>query len=180
MSQIELSCKVCKKTFWKELKEHRRRIKEGATEFYCSRSCVCIQRNLDNPQNGDIERIPKDKRTRKKDEFTPFRWYVLRSEYRNRRKHYGCNITPQYLKQIWDSQNGICPLTGWKLVLPRGTDVAWTNSNPYNASLDRIDNSKGYVKGNVRFICFMANIGRGTFSDEQLVEFCKAVVDKNK
>lgn len=44
-----------------------------------------------------------------------------------------------------------------------------------NASLDRIDNSKGYLKGNVRFVSMMANLARSTFSDNELIRFCKSV-----
>ena len=77
------------------------------------------------------------------------------------------------LKEIWDSQQGICPLTGWKLELP-------TQSKQYRlhiktASLDRIDNSKGYILGNVRFVSVMFNFARNNFSDEDVIEFAQAV-----
>lgn len=81
---------------------------------------------------------------------------LLRSEYRDRNNKCGCDLTIEYIKQIWDDQNGICPLTGWALILPQGTAKGWETSDPSNASLDRIDPSKGYVKGNVRFIAYMA------------------------
>lgn len=68
----------------------------------------------------------------------------------------------------------ICPITGRFLILPKGTD-GWEKLNPYNASLDRIDNSKGYIKGNVRYIAYIANLGRSAFSDDQLISFCKVV-----
>jgi hypothetical protein len=50
-----------------------------------------------------------------------------------------------------------------------------TDKNPYQSSLDRIDNNKGYIKGNVRFVCLMFNIARNDFSDNQVIEFCKQV-----
>ena len=81
---------------------------------------------------------------------------------------------------IWEKQNGICPFTGWKLILPYDV-MGWRGKrNSKRASVDRIDCSKGYTKDNIRYVSFMANIARCDFSDEDLVEFCKAVSDKNK
>lgn len=116
----------------------------------------------------------------KKDKYTPFRYFVLRAEYRGRNKKCKCNLTAKYLKRLWDKQNGICPLTSWSLILPANTGKAWDVSSPMNASLDRIDPNKGYVKGNVRFVSYMANLAKHKFTDEQLIDFCKAVTDKVK
>jgi hypothetical protein len=99
---------------------------------------------------------------------------VLRAEYRDRNKNYGCDLTIEHLKVLWESQNGKCPFTGLDLILPYDSD-GWKEYSPYNASIDRIDNSKGYMQGNVRFISVMANLARQSFSDIQLIDFCKAV-----
>jgi hypothetical protein len=104
----------------------------------------------------------------------------LRGEYRSKHKKYDCNLTVQYLKQLWEKQKGICPFTGQELILPKNTTKPWEQALPMNASLDRLDNSKGYVEGNVRFIAFMANIARQSFTDEQLIDFCKTVTENQK
>ncbi len=173
MKTITLECANCGKPFEKLTKEYNRQIKQGKTRFFCDLSCVCFKRNEENPPPGNIANLTG----RKKDEYTPFRWFVLRAEYRDKRKKNGCNLSTEYLKNLWEEQKGVCPLTGWQLKLPAGTDIAWIEPSPSNASLDRIDNSKGYVEGNVRFIAYMANIARQSFSDEQLIDFCKAVVE---
>jgi len=45
-------------------------------------------------------------------------------------------------------------------------------SSPWKPSLDRIDNTKGYVEGNVRFVVSMANMCRNKFDDEDVISFC--------
>jgi hypothetical protein len=169
---MKFNCTTCSKEFEIQNREYKRQTKKGRTEFFCSRTCAAIKNNKDNPRPGNPENLRADNR---RDEYTPFRWYVLRSEYRDRNKGYGCNLTVEYLKSLWDLQKGICSFSNWSLILPQDSD-GWLEFKPNNASLDRIDNSKGYVEGNVRYVALMANYARNLFSDEQLIDFCKAVV----
>jgi hypothetical protein len=54
-----------------------------------------------------------------------------------------------------------------------------TRKKQKRASLDRIDNSKPYVQGNVRFISLMANYAKNDMTDAELVGFCKAVASNS-
>jgi hypothetical protein len=62
-----------------------------------------------------------------------------------------------------------CPILGIKLEAS-GTSVLTA------PSLDRIDNSKGYVKGNVQVISMMANQMKSSASPEQLYKFAKWIM----
>lgn len=48
---------------------------------------------------------------------------------------------------------------------------------PLSPSIDRIDNRKGYVEGNCRLVCFIANLGRNDFTDAEFIEVCEAVAE---
>ena len=45
--------------------------------------------------------------------------------------------------------------------------------DPFKPSIDRIDHLKGYTKENTRIVWMMENYARSTFTDEQVIEFCK-------
>lgn len=95
---------------------------------------------------------------------------------RNRKRHGPSDLSLGYLLRLWKRQRGLCPFTGWDLKLPTSTQ-GWDEKHPANASLDRIDCRRGYVKGNVRFVSIMANLARQDFTDDQLREFCAAVAE---
>lgn len=60
-----------------------------------------------------------------------------------------------------------CPLLHVKL--EHGTNKVKANS----PSIDRIDNSKGYIKGNVAVICYRANTMKNNASFLELETFCR-------
>jgi hypothetical protein len=114
----------------------------------------------------------------RRDEMTPFRWYMLRIRARESRRG-TTDLTLDYLKRVWDRQGGVCPLTGWPMQLPYNTNGWPAGSVPESASLDRIDNARGYVCGNVRFVSLMVNMARHTFTDDDVLRFARAVVLKH-
>lgn len=67
-----------------------------------------------------------------------------------------------------------CPVFGFKLQRKIGSGHGGRFDSP---SLDRIDPSKGYVKGNVMVISQLANSMKSDASPEQLLQFAKWVIE---
>lgn len=65
----------------------------------------------------------------------------------------------------------ICPYLHIELTKIGGQGRVW--SNP---SLDRIDPTKGYIKGNVEIISMKANLMKAHASKEELVTFAKSIL----
>lgn len=169
--RVSFVCPICSKPFTKAPKEVRRQKKQGREHFYCSRSCSVVNCNRTTGR-GNLSNFGKN-RGRPTDPHSPFRWFIGRAK---QRKKHVTNITMEYLKELWETQEGICPFTGWGLILPYGALGFKEGSDPLNASLDRINCAQGYLEGNVRFISVMANLARNRFTDAQVREFCQAVV----
>ena len=166
---VKLICKNCKTDFDYSQKEYNRQIKKGRTDtdFACSRSCSTSWRNKNIPYNVTESRknhLLSICDNRRKGIFT---WYLNKAK---NRKH-DFDLTEDYLQSLWDTQEGICPITNYKMPLYNSKE----KNTPYTASLDRIDSNKGYVKGNVQFVCYSANLAKQAFTNNQILEFFKSV-----
>lgn len=158
MKTIKVKCHVCGKEFDKPLNEYNRRIRLGKTKFYCDLSCYGKDSNS-HLRKYDGKYKHNLKRGSDKDEFSPFREFIRCAKRRRE-----TDIDLEYLKDLWEKQDGKCAITKIEMILER-------NHLPFQASLDRIDCSKGYVKGNVRFICLIANYARNKWDDEAVTQF---------
>jgi len=83
-------------------------------------------------------------------------------------------INKDDLRDMWVAQGGKCAVTGLHMTYsPR----PMKNSTGLNASVDRIDQTKGYEKGNVRLVCFRVNLMRHTGEDADLMWWCKQIIE---
>lgn len=62
----------------------------------------------------------------------------------------------------------VCSVSG----LPLTTEE---HQGPWGPSIDRIDNSKGYVPGNVRLTCWMFNRAKAHWTDEQFMAMVRGI-----
>lgn len=171
---IITKCKGCQRDFEKSLSEYNRNEKSG-NHHWCSLKCLAKYANngKGNPKNLKVGK--------EKDEYSAFRYFHKLIRQRHKERDYPeTDITLEFLKQLWENQNGICPITGWKMVLPESTTGFKTILNPRKASLDRIEPHKPYTQNNIRYISFMANMCKHEFCDTDIFVFAEAVVNRNK
>ena len=98
-------------------------------------------------------------------EYDRIRGYIIRnSKYMANRRgiHFDLEYTDFELPEY-------CPILGINLEYGAGTD----GNAPQHATLDRIDNSKGYIPGNVMIVSRLANAMKNAASFEQLEQFIK-------
>lgn len=80
-------------------------------------------------------------------------------------------LTEGYLNKQLSS--GVCQVTG----LPIASNIGTGESRgAYSPSLDRVDNSVGYLNSNVRVVCWILNLAKNKFSDRDLNNLSVALV----
>ena len=162
---IMKNCKKCSTEFPVAVKEYNRQTKKGRLDdmWFCSKSCHRSWNNANNyvMTENKLNHLKKMRGRVKKGKYTQHL-----NNARNRK--YDFDLDEKYLQYLWDDQEGLCALTNKPLLLREGQKGELT---PYTASVDRIDNTKGYIKGNVQWVCYSANLAKQRFSDEEIKEF---------
>jgi hypothetical protein len=177
MSQITVVCENpnCRKLFGKPLAEFNRS-KKLERPHYCSQSCWGKHKgslNFKNKANRDTSYLRNIIRT---DDLSRFRYHlrVMKKSAKHRKNE--CNVTLEQLNNLWNKQKGICPYTGWELIiLPSTTQYETTDLTINRASVDRIDSSLGYLLDNIHFVAVIANFAKNSFTEQELLDFCFSV-----
>lgn len=154
--QVTLICPNCDHPFLRDAKYHTRNIKADRVDL-CSRKCVVEFRNRRHfgPTIG-------------------FGFYANLCRKRAAKKGLEMTLTAESLRALFHSQQGLCALSNLPMTL-NATAKKLPDKSPYYASVDRIDNSKGYVDGNVQFVCLGVNYMRNTFDTETTKAFIEAL-----
>ncbi len=87
-------------------------------------------------------------------------------------KGFSFDIDADDLLACWIAQDGKCAYTDWEMSTITG-DLRIV-------SIERKDNSKGYLKDNFLLVCWCVNRARNTLDFNFFVEMCKAVSKKAK
>lgn len=192
---IKTNCHRCNREFEKLLDNYNYGKKYRNNVHFCSKSCrsIYLQPKV----------IVKVKCDECKEEFDMTKWKYNYKHKENNGKHYcslacfhknksqfafgyfidkghsskrwECDLDVEYLTELWIRQNGICPYTGIKMLLPKSKRQFTKLRSIEKASLDRIDTTKGYLKGNVEFVCQGINFAKHDYSKEDVLRFVEHI-----
>jgi hypothetical protein len=73
------------------------------------------------------------------------------------------DVTPEHLWSLWVKQGGACVYTGLSL------------THGETASIDRIDNTQGYIEGNVQWVHRDINRMKSDFTEDRFLALCRLV-----
>lgn len=85
------------------------------------------------------------------------------------------NLKIEYLWDLFLKQNRKCALSGVELNFLKND-----YDREHNASLDRIDSSKGYIEGNVQWVDKYVNTMKGSKTDKEFIEWCQKIVNNQE
>lgn len=101
--------------------------------------------------------------------------YFNKSERRATIANLEFNITPIYLENLFIKQDKKCALSGVLIEFKPNY-----LRNKQSVSLDRIDNTKGYVIDNVQWVHKDVNFMKGVMKQEDFINMCKLISENNK
>lgn len=130
---------------------------------------VKIQQKYCHKNCGTIHRRPRYYKTRYGTICKTPRDFIRNILYTKKRYK---QISVDYVMSIYDAQGGKCALSGRTMTFERGKGHISTN-----ISIDRIDSNRGYEKGNIQLVCYIVNILKARFSQDELISLCQDIVE---
>lgn len=103
-------------------------------------------------------------------EISQSQWGDIQKSAKDRKIEFNINI--EYAWSIFLKQDRKCALSGIPLQFSYKSAKYY---NQQNASLDRIDSSKGYIEDNVQWVDKNINFMKRTMSDEEFIHICSLV-----
>lgn len=164
------NCSKCKITK-NEVEFHTSKITKDCLHAHCKqckREYDLMYRNSDKVK---AYQISEEYRQKKRDYINTNYLEKKVSNIKSRIKSTGRNL--EFSITIDDLEvPEYCPLLNVKLDYEIGKGY----QNGYTASIDRIDNNLGYIKGNVWVVSKLANTMKNRASVEELLEFSKNII----
>lgn len=143
--------------------------------------CECIECRTGNPKRVQEQDVHPDRSSRMRAYWNKrlstlrgaivYLWWNSISHRHHKMYGFKSDLTTDFLEELWNKQGGRCFWTGVPLKFGRELP----DRHPQKMSLDRLDNSLGYVKSNVVWASKFANCGRGDLSVPAFQEFLKSL-----
>ena len=144
-SVTQVECLNCKKLYFKQNKQ---------IKFYprhlCSRKC-----------KGELEKKTANN----------YNYYISNAKKRAKLKNIEFDLTIDMLETLFKNQSQKCAFTKVKIHIRKRK----ASKSLFQASLDRIDNSKGYTIDNVNFVALGFNYMRNSVDLEEAKYFLNSI-----
>ena len=152
---------------WKILSEET--IKKGR-KLYWLVECECGKQKLlesHTLRNG----VTKSCMKCAKSKLSSIEEYFNRIKRRAKTSNFEFNLDLEYIQELLENQNYKCALSGLDIELYKLS----SSDTKQSASLDRIDNSKGYTKGNIQWLHKIVNMMKHIQDQKEFIEICKKI-----
>jgi len=135
-------------------------LKRGSTKSCgCfSRETLSARRKNNNPNWSGVGDMPGE--------------YVNSLKKSARKRKIKFDISKEYMWNLYEQQDGKCAISGLPIKF-------WTHSKMRDgtASIDRIDSAKGYIEGNVQWVCKDINFMKQSLEQGLFINYCKIIAD---
>jgi hypothetical protein len=137
-----------------------------------TKSCGCLKRNTNKNSTASCHlRGPASPYWTGHGEISGYKWSKIEDGAKNRNLTF--DITIEGAWNLFLIQEKSCALSGFPLYFGKKSRELGT------ASLDRIDNSEGYIENNIQWVHKDVNRLKWDLTEKRLFQLCEAIVKTN-
>lgn len=104
-----------------------------------------------------------------------FREWAWHARGRAKKRGLSFTVTSDLLTDMIVRQDFKCAVSGIDVEFKTAFRRDYRR-HPFVASVDRMDNDRGYEPDNVRIVCLIVNVARSDFGDQALIKMARAIV----
>jgi len=168
---LQAACKDCQKeavnrSYEKNKDKNKKRYLEKRDEIKIRQAAY---------RSNNIEKYKEINNARRRKPKGRARTLFIAAKIRAANKGIEFNLTVEFIEAF--ILIGKCVRTGISFVLDPHDKYS---NHPHAPSIDRKDPFKGYTFDNIQIVCNAYNTGKNQMTDEEFINFCKAVVEYHK
>ena len=156
-------------------KKNKEKVSTYGAKYYHENKekCAMVNKKYREIYKERLNKINKKRNREAWKNFDDLFWFSRRcSAIKARAKNFNLDfdLDPEYLQSIFP-KDGKCPALGISFRV--GNRYAKGKQREKQISLDRIDSSKGYIKGNVQWVSLLANVIMTNATPDQVMAVAK-------
>ncbi len=158
----------CKNCIKKTIYEHRKKTNYASNKkYFKTKHGKAARRRVIARYNNSKHGIEQQRANRisSVENFLRYKLTFIRSKSRTKNRQ--MNLDLKYLIKMHSKQGGRCNISSVQMTT-RYNDLC-------SISIDRINSSKGYIKGNVQLVCRAINLAKQHLSNRAMIVFIKKV-----
>lgn len=135
--------------------------KRGRKQIYCTYRC-----GTDFYYNSVRENEDFKARSAAYQAGNPAKRFLSSTKRAAKLRKLGFDLTEQWIQERLD--RGICEITGLPIKVKQYKQSDIGSRSFFSPSIDRIDNSVGYIPSNCRIVCWGYNLAKNQFTDREI------------
>ncbi len=158
-------CKDCTK---KTIYDHRKKTNYASNKKYLkTKSGKVIRQRIiykyNNSKRGKEQQYAN--RILNIKNFLSHKLSIMKCKSRTKNKQ--INLDLKYLTDMYTNQNGKCKISNIQMTI-KHNDLC-------SISIDRIDSSNGYIKGNIQLVCRAINLAKQHLPNQAIIDFVRKI-----
>lgn len=157
----------------KKYKQENKEKERERYKKYAEKNKIKIKEKRKIYREENKDKILSKAKEKLNNQDTYLKYLIVQLRAKDKKKNRQCNIDFEYVQELIEKQNNKCIYSGAEMIWKGGAGI-------YQGTIDRIDSSKGHIKGNCQLVTIPLNHFKNELSDEKFRELISLIIKQKQ